>query len=164
MSKAYLRKAYLRKAEWADIDLLFEWVNDSEVRKNSFNTADIEYKEHKKWFEKCMLDDNVDIYICCLDTEPIGQIRLNYSNATAIISYVIAKKCRGQGFGGIIIKLIEAKVVFSRPNTMFLHGSVKLDNIASQRIFEDNGYKKEFVAGENEHFKYCKRIDHEKKE
>jgi len=70
-------KAYLRKAECADVDLLFEWANDSEVRNNSFNTVDIKYEEHKRWFENCMLDKDVDIYICCLDDDSVGQIRLN---------------------------------------------------------------------------------------
>lgn len=154
-----MSKVYLRKAEWKDVDLLFEWANDSEVRKNSFNTANIEYEEHKRWFENCIQDENIDVYICYLDADPIGQVRLNYNNETAVISYSIAKKYRGQGFGGVIIKLIEAEMVFTHPDITFLFGSVKMDNIASQRIFEDSGYDKELIDVENEHLNYRKRID-----
>lgn len=152
-------KAYLRKAEWADVDLLFEWANDSEVRNNSFNTADIKYEEHKRWFDNCMLDKYVDIYVCCLDADPVGQIRLNYNDKTAVISYSIAKKSRGQGFGKIIIKLIEAEVIVNHPEVKFLFGSVKLENIASQKIFEDNGFERELVEDENKYFNYSKKIE-----
>ena len=154
-----MSKIYLRKAEWVDVDLLFEWANDSEVRNNSFNTANIACEEHKRWFRGCMQDENVDIYICYLDAEPIGQIRLNYNNETAIISYSIAKKYRGQGFGRAIIRLIEAEVVSTRPDITFLNGSVKRDNIASQRIFENNGYDIKSIDGGNGHIKYNKMIE-----
>lgn len=55
--------------------------------------------------------------------------------------------------------MIEAEVVATRPDIRFLSGSVKLDNIASKRIFEDNGYEKGLIEGENEHFNYRKRIE-----
>ena len=151
-------KVYLRKAGWADVDLLFEWANDREVRNNSFNTIDIIYDDHKQWFENCMLNKDVDIYICCLDDDSVGQIRLNYNDKNAVISYSIAKQFRGQGFGRTIIKLIEAEVVINHLDIMFLSGSVKSENIASQRIFEENGFEKEFAEDGNKYFIYSKKI------
>lgn len=153
-------KVYLRKAEWADVDLLYEWANDSEVRNNSFNIAKIGYEEHKTWFKNSLRDKDVDLYICYLDSMPIGQIRLNYTGETAAISYSIADKYRGQGFGKIIIKLIEAEVVAAYPKVKFLSGSVKLDNVASQRIFEENDFARQIVVEPNNKFyRYCKQIE-----
>lgn len=155
-------KAYLRAVERSDVDLLFEWANDSEVRLYSFNTADIKFEEHQQWFENCMLDTDVDIYIYYIDDEPVGQIRLNYNDETGVISYSIAKNFRGQGYGTILLKLIEAELVSARPNIKFLSGSVKPDNIASQRIFEDNDYEKELIDGNNEYIIYNKKIEYVK--
>lgn len=154
-----MSKISLRKVEWADADLLFEWRNDSEARKNSFNTTNIEYTEHKRWFKNCIQDETIDVYICCLEGEPVGQIRLNYNNETAVISYSIASKHRGQGFGVVIIKLIEAEVIATRLDITFLLGSVKRDNIASQRIFEECGYDKELIEDEKEYLNYRKFIN-----
>ncbi len=152
-------KLHIRKAEWTDVDLLFDWANDIEVRKNSFNIADIEYEGHKRWFIDCIQDESIDVYLCCLNTAPVGQVRLNYNNETAIISYSIAKKYRGQGLGRIIMRLIEAEVITSRPDIKYLFASVKLDNIASQRIFENSGYEREHINGKNEHLNYRKSLE-----
>jgi len=152
-------KVYLRTAQWSDIDLLFNWANDNEVRKNSFKTARINYEDHKKWFEKCMLSKDVDIYIFNLEVNPVGQIRLSYNNETAIISYSIAKKYRGQGFGRVLLNLIESELITARPDIKLLAGSVKLNNLHSQRVFEENGYEKEeCVDGNINFYTYTKKI------
>lgn len=137
-----MQKPYLRKANQKDMDLLFAWANDSEVRKNSFNTAEIKYDEHKEWFNKCLADPNIDIYILCINDIPVGQIRMNYENETGLINYSIQKDCRGKGLGGTILKLIETSISVDRPEIKVLSGWVKTDNIASQKKFEENGYKR----------------------
>lgn len=152
-------EVYLRKARWEDVDLLFEWANEEEVRENSFNSEKINYEEHKQWYRNCLEDVVVDSYICYLDSNPVGQIRLNYNNENAIISYSIDKKYRGQGFGGLIIQLVEAEIRQIHPETLFLIGSVKFDNIVSQRIFEKNDYIKRPINESREGFIYCKKID-----
>lgn len=159
-----MNQIYLRKAEWKDVDLLFEWANDREVRINSFNTAPIEYEEHKRWFKNCLQDENVAIYICYFNTQPIGQVRLNCNNETAVISYSIAKKYRGRGFGKFIIKLIEDEVISMWPNVKVLFGSVKLNNIASQRIFEHNGYRKKVKEESEKIIDYYKTINTRKRQ
>ena len=46
------KDGYLRVADWGDVDLLFSWANDKEVRKNSFSSEPICYEEHLAWFRK----------------------------------------------------------------------------------------------------------------
>ena len=43
---------YLREATIEDRDLLYEWANDPETRRASFNTDRINYEEHCRWFER----------------------------------------------------------------------------------------------------------------
>lgn len=41
-----------RPASHEDIDLIFKWVNDPEVRYTSFSQDEIAYSEHQRWFNK----------------------------------------------------------------------------------------------------------------
>lgn len=157
-----MSKIFLKKAQWPDVDLLFAWTNDNEVRSNSFNSTPIEYENHKKWFGDCIKNENADIYICYSDNDPVGQVRLNYEDDRAVISYSISCKYRGKGFGKIIIKLIEAEVISNHPVINCLVGSVKTSNIASQKIFEYLEYEKYLVTTDSEHFDYIKKINRAK--
>ena len=46
------RHCFLREAKWEDMEQLFLWANDKEVRKNSFSMEPISYEEHQEWYEK----------------------------------------------------------------------------------------------------------------
>ena len=45
---------YLQEVRVDDVNLLYKWVNDSAVRKSSFNTDPISYENHITWFNKIM--------------------------------------------------------------------------------------------------------------
>lgn len=134
-------KTYLRRAAWSDKDIIFEWANEAEVRINSIHTDEIEYQEHLDWFAKKLENRNCDYYIYCMGNKPIGQIRLDYEEDYAWISFSVDKRYRGQGHGGILLKLAEAEVKLHRPETRLLKGVVKKANIASQKKFEQLHYE-----------------------
>lgn len=136
------KKLVLRCALESDCDLLYHWANDPETRKNSLNTEKIPYENHCQWFAGKLQDNKCDIFICEYEEEPVGQIRLDYQDHIAVISYSIAKDFRGRGFGSEMLFLAEGQV---KDKTTRLMGVVKTENIASQRAFEKNGYKREIV-------------------
>lgn len=78
---------YLREAVEEDMDLLYEWANDAEVRKNAFHTEQIPYDTHKKWFENLLKDTETLQYILVEEetakniTFLIGQVK--YENAAS---------------------------------------------------------------------------------
>ncbi len=146
-----------RLANIADVDLLFSWVNDAKVRKNSFLTENISYQEHIDWFRKVLSDNSNEIYIYYLDNEPMGQVRLNYSNTNVLISYSIAQKYRGQGFGKLVIHDIEQIIIKTHSEVDSIQAKVKVDNIASQKIFEDNNYNQ--ILSDSNFTLYAKTID-----
>ena len=152
-----MNNVYLRPVEWIDVDLLYEWANDKQVRNNSFNTATIQYNDHKHWFEKSMADDNIVMYILCNKESNIGQIRLHCSEHTAIINYSISQRHRGMGYGKIIIHLIENRIVVDKPDIRYLKAYIKSNNIASQNIFADNGYTGKYDEHEK-HYVYFKDL------
>jgi spore coat polysaccharide biosynthesis protein SpsF len=133
-------KVQLVKATWEDRDLLYEWTNEEEVRKNSIQTHKIEYKEHIDWFFNRINKDDCDIFIYYIDTIPAGQIRLDYKEGCGWISFSIDRNYRGQGHGGLILKLAEEEVQKGRTDIFCLAGIVKRYNIASQKKFVELNY------------------------
>lgn len=134
---------YLKKASSADVDLLYKWANDSEVRKNAFHTEPIPYENHVKWFAKMMVDASVYQYILYQGEIPIGQIRLNVEGNEALIDYSISAENRGKGFGSQLLRLVKELVVTDKiSNVIKLTGQVKYENLASARAFEKCGFTK----------------------
>lgn len=135
-----MEREYLRKATKTDCMLLYEWRNDDLVRKNSFSQEEISFEEHKKWFYN-KLDSNLcDIYLYYLENEPIGQIRLDYKDDIAIISYSISSGFRNHGYGRKILELIEEEA-WKQETIKYLYGEVKKENLASLKKFQQLGYK-----------------------
>lgn len=131
---------YLRDVEERDKDLLFEWANDESVRKNSFSTHEISYEEHCRWFENMMRNENCKQWILCVDDKDVAQIRLNIKGGNAEIGYSVEAKRRGEGLGKLILQLTAKRVREEFPYIKKLIAKVKVDNIASLKAFEDNGY------------------------
>lgn len=134
-------KGCLRYAKEDDMDLLFEWVNEAMVRKNSFSTQEISYEEHKKWYQQLLSNMNCMQYIYMYDTEAVGQVRLFVHGEKAEITYSICAAKRGMGHGKNILQLLCNQVKIDFPEVKRLVAKVKPDNIASQRAFLDNGYE-----------------------
>ncbi|WP_142414611.1 GNAT family N-acetyltransferase [Hathewaya massiliensis] len=132
----------LRKAIIDDCVLLFKWVNDEDVRNNSFNTNSIKYEEHLIWFKRKLNSHNTYIFILEEDEKPVGQVRIDIKDLKCLITYSIDKKYRGGGYGTKILYLLEQEIIKSKFKINILIGYVKSDNISSQRCFEKNGYEK----------------------
>lgn len=150
-----MNNVYLRPVEWSDVDLLYEWANDKQVRNNSYNTAIVSYNDHKHWLENCMADENTVMYMLCDSESEIGLIRLDCIEHIAKINYSISKGYRGLGYSKIIIQLVEKKIVVDQADIRCLKAFVKSDNIACQKVFEDNGYT---GTHEEKHYLYFKEL------
>ena len=130
---------YLRRATVDDARLIFEWANDPEVRGNSFNTDDILWDDHLAWFNRTLADESTLLFILMKDDAPVGQVRLANSDKWQI-SYSIASVYRGQGYGKLILQLAENELVVEGHGGEKLYAEVKMDNIASQKIFTGLDY------------------------
>lgn len=122
--------------------LLFKWANDETVRRNSFNSHEIDYEEHKKWFESKIKSPNTFIYIGYNDEgTPVGQIRVDVEEGIGVIDYSIDKRYRGQGYGTQLLKEIVLKFRNEGRRVQKLLGKVKMENVPSRRAFQKAGYK-----------------------
>ena len=144
-----ITECYLRRAQPDDIDLLYNWANDPETRRNSFNQHVISREEHEAWFADMMSDLNRIQYILMSGDTPVGQIRIDITGDTAEISYSIAPCERGKGYGHRIIELAKQEVEKKYPFIKTLKASVKPQNQTSMSCFVDNGFienKRVYVA------------------
>lgn len=137
-------KLFLRKVGWEDMDLLYQWVNEPEVRENAFHTETIPYEAHKKWFHHLMEDDNQILYILILDNNPIGQIRITICGDYAEIDYSITQEKRGLGYGKEMIKLLVDTVCTHHPAIIKLIAKVKPSNTVSAYCFEKNNFQETY--------------------
>lgn len=131
---------YLKPATMEDVDLIFEWANDEEERRNSFNPEKIKYKDHCSWYKRKMEGNDTFIYVYYMDETPVGQVRIEIEEDKALISYFISKDYRGKGHGKNILKLLKEKVKEVHPTIKSLVAQVKTDNTASQRVFKGLGF------------------------
>ena len=53
----------LRRCTYSDMDIIYKWINDDEVRNNSFNSDYIEYETHVKWFNEKSVDKSIEPFI-----------------------------------------------------------------------------------------------------
>lgn len=139
-----------------DRDILFEWVNDKQCRKNSFHSEAVSYEEHCRWFSNKLDDRMCHMYIYYCEDVPIGQIRIDCEAETGCISYFIASEYRGQGHGYNMLQLVEHEM---QEKVKKLIACVKYDNIASQMVFKKNNYTE---IKEKGYIRYFKEIRNNK--
>ncbi len=134
----------LRKATIDDALLILSWRNDETTRLNSFQQDIILEEPHIEWMKRKLSDENCLMFMLTDDGDRVGHIRLDIEKDTGEISYMISPQFRGRGYGKAILKLVEKE----RPDSVrALVGSVKAENIASQRCFEALGYEKSLENG-----------------
>ncbi len=132
---------YLRDVAMTDLELLFQWANDAETRKNSFSAQKIAWEEHQQWFNRLMHDKNMQQYIFVYNGRDVGQIRMNIAGETAEIGYSIAREYRCMGYAKLMVSCLAQKAKDEFPNIKRLKAQVKPDNVASQKVFLDIGYE-----------------------
>jgi RimJ/RimL family protein N-acetyltransferase len=136
-SKIKTRGLTLRSADLQDTLLLFDWANDPEVRNNAFSHGSIPWEDHFKWFTQKIASENTQIFILSNDSLPVGQIRFDRDGIEWLIDYSVSAQNRGKGFG----KKIVALALEQFDNGSHFKAKVKKENLASQKVFEANGFE-----------------------
>ena len=140
------REVIIRKAQLSDLKVYYRWVNEKEVRKNSFNQANIPLAGHTRWFQGKLQNKATTLYYFEKGGIPLGQVRFDKEKDMAEIDFSIDPKFRGKGFGEII--LLKAISAYSRANPQTLIvGKVKDDNVPSNQVFIKIGFKMRKTIG-----------------
>jgi RimJ/RimL family protein N-acetyltransferase len=142
-------KSYLREVNLKDAEILFDWVNEKNVRTNSMNQKPILWENHLEWLEKKLNNPDTKIFILVSGDNLLGQIRIDLIDGFWNIDYSIDNKFRGKGLGKEIVKKLIVKFESYR-----FKATVKKENIASVKVFKSLGFKKNQI--ESDVFDYFK--------
>lgn len=133
-------RLFLRTVQEADCERLWNWANDPEVRKRSYNPDPIPWGEHKDWFSEKLSDPSCKIFIAEDGGEPLGQARFDVEDNRAVISVVVDADKRGKGYGTALIKQGTERCL-QATDVDRVDAYIKRGNYASVRAFEKAGFQ-----------------------
>lgn len=141
----------LRAIEVCDLEMIREMINDPEI-ENMTGGHSFPISEHQqnKWFEN--LPNNDKELRTVIEAEPYGAIGIvmlsdiDWKNRTAQFHSKIAtsKEIRGKGYGTKATKAL-IKYAFEQLNLNLVYSYIIEYNIASQRVKEKIGFKKDGI-------------------
>ena len=139
--KVASHKLSLRPAEEGDCGLLWEWRNEENTRKWSFNTDYVPYEEHKSWFLSKLNSADSKLLIVSDERErEIGQVRFDISQSkSAEINISIEASKRNEGYGSAALKL-ACQHALEKFNIAKVVAHIKEGNKASSTAFTKAGF------------------------
>lgn len=148
---------HIRFARVHDEQILLDWANDPVTRQNAFSEQKISALTHRAWFRARLRDyENCQLYIAETgDGIPVGQVRFQKEGASWEVHYAVAPPFRGRGLGRSMLQAALRRLC-SNTSVAEVVGSVKAENLASQRIFEQLDFERSVQgAGNVILFKKC---------
>lgn len=142
------KNVYLREIQENDLGILNELMNDFEIAKNIVGwSKPVTMNEQTEWYKELKNDSSVRYAITEKNdtTKAIGTAiisRIDWKNRDCSIDIKLLKAFQGNGYGTEIIKIL-IKYIFEELNMNRISVSIIDYNIASQKIFEKNGFLKE---------------------
>lgn len=129
-----------RRATAEDARLLWEWVNDPDVRASAFHTAPIPWEGHLAWFTRRLADHGCVIAIIEDGAgTPVGQVRFEGENGVAVVDISVAPAQRGRGHATAVLRL-GLGLLFEDATWHEVQAWIKVTNTASQRTFARAGF------------------------
>ena len=127
----------IRRANINDVKTYWNWFNDIEVKKNSFNYKKTSFKNHYKWFEEKINNKNNYLYIGLIKNHSCSQIRIELKGNEYILSYSVDKNYRMQGIGKRIVAITLRRLSkLKNFKKLPIIAKVKKENIYSIKIFD----------------------------
>jgi len=138
----------LRKACDDDVGLYYNWVNESQVRRNALNSDLILWPQHQAWFRARLADRKSELYVMEARSLPVGQIRFDLSDSEARIDYSIDPTYRGRGWGKRLVALGIDRMCDRGP--VVFRAEVKANNLPSAAVFQKLGFSLSALEGNDD--------------
>lgn len=130
----------LRPANMNDINQIFHWRNDEQIRKWSLNSSIIDWETHHAWFTKSLDNPERALLIAMEASESLGVVRFDREQDIAEISVYLSPTHIGRGLG---LSLILASQHWAKNHLLgvrTIRAKVLLENIPSQKVFTQAGF------------------------
>lgn len=130
----------LRQVHASDCTIVWNWINDPDVRYQSFSSQKISLSEHKKWFASALKNPQLIYYIAIDDQDhPFGQVRFLIEGNEAVISVMLDKEHRGLHLGSRLI-ISATEKFFKETNIQIVNAYIKTENEYSFKSFKKADY------------------------
>ena len=130
----------LRPVVPGDCERFWLWRNEAATRLASFDTAEIPYETHEKWFCQKILDPE---FRCFVGVDPegldVGYVRFDLEGESARISVGVAADRRNQGYGRLLIEEASRRLLGDESVGRVM-ALIREDNPVSLRAFERAGF------------------------
>lgn len=137
----------LRGAAWGDARRIYEWRNDPETRRWSFQDQPIPWESHLVWLKETLSRDDVRFWIASTEADgDVGEIRFGPGKAPgeAKVHVLVGPSFRGRGFGAQIIETGTDRF-FRETSIQRIRAEILSENTASRSAFLRAGYRWEGV-------------------
>jgi RimJ/RimL family protein N-acetyltransferase len=131
----------LRLAKEQDCENIFHWRNSPEVRISSLNSHELNYSEHKVWFDNTIQRENVQLLIAEQSKNPLGVIRFDMNANIAEISIYLVPSLIGKGYGKTLLTMAEEWLQQNRPEITIIQATILAENQRSIKTFLNAGFK-----------------------
>ncbi|MDP3741947.1 MAG: GNAT family N-acetyltransferase [Candidatus Micrarchaeota archaeon] len=135
-------KLFLRKLTKDDLALVYAWRNDPLIRRFMFNSKKISKAEHMRYWQKRLRKGNC--YVISTSSRPFGFAKFDKFAEGYDIGIYIDPTEQGKGYGALALKALKKIAISSGFKPLFAR--IKLNNLASQKIFKKNGFKAKYVC------------------
>lgn len=143
-----------RTAQPADARLYFDWANDPDTRRQSFNSTRISLETHTAWFSRKLADPNALLLVFTDETkQPVGQVRFERTPIAdmpdeIVIGLSVDARHREKGLS---VQLITegCRVCRHQWGAVTIHAYIKPENQASIHAFKRAGFR---LSGESGKF------------
>jgi len=125
----------LRAAEPHDCERVWVLRNEEDVRRASFDSTEIPWVLHERWFFESLERGDRKIYVIVVRGRTEGVARLDIVRGEATVSVYLAPEWRGKGVGPIALRKLGV-IAFRDLKLRRLVASVKDDNHASRAAFK----------------------------
>ena len=130
----------LRAVSEKDLKKIYDWRNQPSIREASLTTHEISWEEHQKYWNSRFQNAEAYSLIIVLDRTDVGLVRLDHLKNSYEVHILLSYGHQGKGIGSKALE--EAKEFAKSKGIAKLCAKIKPDNIASQKIFEKNGFSK----------------------
>jgi RimJ/RimL family protein N-acetyltransferase len=129
----------IRSANECDARLVFNWANDSSMRKFSINSKKIEWSSHINWFNDKINSTSYLLIAENINGIPVGQIRFDHYENYYLIDFYVTHDFRGKGYGKLLLNNGMNYVVNEIENIAF-KAMVNEKNTPSIKSFLAEGF------------------------
>lgn len=135
----------LRPVSEKDLQKIFAWRNQLEVRLNSFNQNEIILKEHSEYWKhrlESTAEDRKFSFIIMASEKEVGLLRLDpFEQSKEILEIHILISIEFSGKGYATRTVAKAKEVAITNGFLKLVAKIKDTNLRSRAVFLSNGFK-----------------------